>query len=579
MVRTIKFHKSAEPTATFSTDIAETTLAELNGANTVSTSRMDSVTIAGAERPSNYEFRVTNMTQYWYSYALMDWYRSEVSVLSTLIFRVALELFRYGLILVPKFAYKCEDCGYESQNIISRCPRCGGARLREPDESQKDYFKRPNGKSFLDEANNNGQSLTDVLRSYAEMELQNNQAYTLCVTGEFIRKSDGKLLKNYPLEFVSWDPKYVRYLYDDTGRPGTTYAFTRDNRHVLINLDNDPNTATIYSREGKELVPAVWQIGQNYGATGEYWVYSADEVYQDHWMRPSMTYGVPTWFDIEDDLLAYHYMEKQDLKKYKLGYVRKILILPGFNDEDAESIAKGVTDVLKTNNNSIPIVCTPPQLPGVAKMDAQVLDLTSDTAQDNITQKNEIRDRICAHGGAPNLFMGDVQQSGGMNSEAQQVTIFDRYLTAYYNLIDRQCRWIMGWFPLITDWELIVDRPSKSYASTKKWMDNIQIMQSMKSMGFAVECLDGNFRYSSVPLDQLQMISQLQQSGVDDPFNATVKAPSYGNGPSQREGGLLPGDGYGPPEKGTLRREDGEVAGSKDEVDLAKRETKDSVEI
>ena len=43
--------------------------------------------------------------------------------------------------------------------------------------------------------------------------------------------------------------------------------------------------------------------------------------------------------------------------------------------------------------------------------------------------------------------------------------------------------------------------------------------------------------------------------------------------------GLLPGDGYGPPEKGTARREDGDIDAAKDEVDLAKREADTAQEI
>ena len=43
-------------------------------------------------------------------------------------------------------------------------------------------------------------------------------------------------------------------------------------------------------------------------------------------------------------------------------------------------------------------------------------------------------------------------------------------------------------------------------------------------------------------------------------------------------GGLVPGDGEGPPDKGTLRRDDSEVAQSKDDIDLAKREAESTQE-
>lgn len=525
------------------------------------------VSIGNAERPSNLWYKVTGQSTYWYMYALMDWYKSEVSVLSTIINRSTQELFRYGLELKPKFAYKCVECGHESDYILRECPVCGSKHLRKPDPSQKEYFVRPNGKSFLDEANDNGQTLKDVLKAYAEMQYQNNQAYTLCVTGDIL-DGEGELLRAYPLEFISVDPKFVKFLYDDTGKLGTTYAFTRQDRNSLINFENpsaeDRSLLEYAEHEGYRLFPACWQIGSNYGGTGRYWIYSKEEVYQDHWFAQSMIYGVPIWFDIEDDLLSYHYLEKHFLKRYKFGYVRKMVILPGFNDDDLGDIVQGIQDVMAKNDNSIPIICLPPQLPGTAEMRAQTLELGTENANDAIEVKNEIRDRLCAHIGVPNMFAGDVEASGGMNNESQQITIYDRYLMAQYERIDRQCDWIMSWFPRITDWELRVMRPSKAYTDAKRRLDRIQEASQMKQLGFPVELTtDGEFIYGQRPYDQVQQEQQMEQQ--EQAQNAQM--------------GLMPGDGEGPPEAGTMRRADAEVAGSKDEVDLSKRESAEAADV
>ena len=40
---------------------------------------------------------------------------------------------------------------------------------------------------------------------------------------------------------------------------------------------------------------------------------------------------------------------------------------------------------------------------------------------------------------------------------------------------------------------------------------------------------------------------------------------------------MMPGDGDGPPEKGTARREDDEIGAAKDEIDLSKREADDAL--
>lgn len=539
------------------------------------------VSVGNAERPSNLWYKVTGQSTYWYQYALMDWYKSEVSVLSTIINRSTQELFRYGLELKPRFAYKCTRCGHESDFRIDKCPVCGSRELRRPDPTQKEYFVRPDGTSFLDEANDNGQSLRDVLKSYAEMQYQNNQAYTLCVTGDVI-DAEGRLIRAYPLEFIPVDPKFVKFLYDDTGKIGTTYAYTRRDRNSLINYANptiqDEDLIAKANSNGQELYPACWQIGSNYGGTGRYWCYSKEEVYQDHWFAQSMIYGTPIWLDIEDDLLSYHYLEKHVLKRYKFGFIRKMIILPGFNDEDVADIVKGIQDVMAKNDNSIPIICLPPQMPGTAEMRAQTLELGTENANDAIQIKNEIRDRLCAHVGVPNVFAGDVESSGGMNNESQQITIYDRYLMGQYERIDRQCDWIMSWFPSITDWELRVMRPSKAYTDAKRRLDRINEAQQMKSLGFPVELSEyGEFIYGDRPYDQIQQEMQLRQQREQEAQQKAQMAQQAMAQNAQR--GLMPGDGEGPPQEGTMRREDAEVAGSKDEVDLSKRESAEAAEV
>lgn len=532
--------------------------------NRMETGKRLKATIENAERPTNQYYRVSEQSNYWYMYALMNWYRREVSCLSTIITRAVTELFRHDLSLVPAFDLRCEQCGYESQTEIDRCPHCGSARLRRPDWTQQDYFKRPDGLSFIEEANDNGQSLKDVLRSYAESQYLDNQGYVLCITGDVVDSDTGKLLHAYPLEFISQAPEYVMNLFDRTGKPGTTYGFTRDDRNCKINIDTDEEELQRATAEGKEIYPAYWQVGESPGATGAYWLYTKEEVYQDHWFRPTLTYGIPIWFDIEDDLLTYHYLEKHFLSRYKYGYVRKIVILPGFNEEDAESMAKGVQDVLATNTNSIPIVCTPPQIPGTAEMKAQTLELGTDDASQALQVKDDIRNRLCAHAGLPNLFMGDVEASGGMNNESQQITVMDRYLMDKYNYIDTLCDWIMSWFPGITDWKLRVNRPSKAYTDAKRRMDRMQEAQMMKSLGFDIRYIDGEFRYSEEPIDQIQrkqqeamQAQQMQAQAAQQPI---------------ADGGMMPGDGDGPPEKGTARREDEEIGDAADEVDQSKRE-------
>lgn len=529
--------------------------------STVNRIEASKTTIGNADRPSNVWFRLNGQSTYWYQYAWMDWIKSEVSILSTLGLKFTSELLRYDFELRPKFIKKCMNCGYESQTLIDQCPVCRGTVFRHPDHSQKKYFINPlSGKSFIDDANRNHQSLKEVIWGFTESEFFNNQAYLVCITGDTYDKETGARDRSFPLEFMSYDPKFVKYLYDETGLPGKLYGFTMEDRSSLINLNEAPDVVNYKTKDGKDIYPAAWQIGSNYGGTGKYWLYTDDEVYQDHWFRPAITYGIPIWYDIEDDLLAYHYIEKHNLKKYKFGYVRKVLILPGFNDEDVEAITKGIQDILAKNDNSIPIICTPPQLANVAEMHAQALELGTESSSDLIQVKNEIRDRVCAHGGMPNIFVGDVEASGGMNNESQQITVLDRYLLGPYNNLDRLCRWIMHWFEdSITDWELVVRRPSKAYTDVRRRIERTQEAQLMSALDYEQQYMFGEFWYSEEPVRQIERKRQAMMAQTQMPR------------------GLLPGDGEGPPEKGTARREDEEIGATKDEIDLSKREAEDAM--
>lgn len=533
--------------------------------------------IYGAQRPANQLYEVQNETQFWNMYALMDWFKSNVPILATIVKRTCMELFRYEIAIKPKFAYKCESCGHETQYYVKECSQCGSLHLRRPDESQKEYLyhysQAGERVSFIDEANNNGQSLLDVLWSFAESELLYNEGYILCVTGDIINEN-GDLQKQVPLEFVAQDPKYVRYLYDDTGTPGRRFAFTYDQRDILLDLDQDPEAVNDVAKNGATLIPALWQIGSQFGGNGRFLLYGAGEVFQDHWDSPALIYGRPSWLDMEDEMLTYHYQNKHNLKKYKFGYVRKILVLPGFNEAEGAIISKGIADVLSKNTNSIPIVCTPMPVPGVPQMDAQVLDLGVESSQDLMAVRDDITAKLCAHGCLPNILAGDVESSGGMNNESQQITIFDRYILGRYNKVDRALRWIQKKISSkVTDWEIVLGRPSKAYTDVKKMIDNIQVAQGMQALGIPMGFLDGEFRYGEVSMEQVMQEAELRRQGLMTPGG------SKGGQTIPPEDGMMPGDGDGPPELGTARREDPDIDEAKNEEELTQREADDASEV
>ena len=449
-------------------------------------------------RPRNLFYTLSNYS-YWTRYAEMDYLKNEVSILSTVIQRSSTEIVKYGIDWEPKFKRKCTECEAEYQQSMTVCPACGSTKLVKPDEKQKNYFVRPNGKSFLKEANENGQTLKDVVKSYIEMEYSYNEAGITRVSSDTLDPYDMSIEKSRTMEFLAIDPKFRRLLYDGTGKPGELYGFTADNRHMVFTLTG---ADTGYTDDGKAIYPAHWAIGESYGATGNTQYYTKDEMYSDHWFSPSLTYGVPIWESIKDDLWTFHYIEKGDLKRLEAGFGRGILVLPGFEDGNVQDVADSINQTLATNPNAIAIVGIPRQLENTAKLDVQFVPLGTDNIDATQNLKRDIRERIQAHAGVPNLIAGDTTASGGMNNESQQLTMYDRYLVDKYDLTDNLLDWVISWFPQITHWYLRVSRPMRSDTEMREKNAAVDFAEKMKRVGFApTEYLNNEFTFPQHPSD------------------------------------------------------------------------------
>lgn len=464
------------------------------------TSEMDNIAdeIYMAGRPTNFLNRMLKATTFWQPYALMDYYMREVSMLATIKSRSVKEIFRYGIDWEPKFVKKCAECGREYDSAVIECD-CGSKKLYEPDKLQQDYFGY-NGRSFLDKANRSGQSLKRVLQMFGESEYQNNMAYIGVITADFI-DSEGKVHEQMPIEIVNYDPKFVKRLFDESAVPGTEECFSKQNRGVSYSQEAYPD---LVMEDGTKLSPAYYRVGANYGAVGDVWFYDEDEIFCDNWFSPSQTYGVPPWLDIEDDIITYHFIEKHQCKRWEYGYVRGLLVFPGFNKKSMLELSKSIKNVLAKNDGSIPMVALPPAVPGAGEQKVQFISMTNDTASDMMTYKNDIRDRLCGRAGVPNLIVTDTENSGGLNNESQQLTTFDRYLTDMYDNVDALLNtWLLPlWFPKITDWKLVVRRPPKMNTELKEKMEQADYATKMKNLGFPpTSQKDGVFQFPEKPIN------------------------------------------------------------------------------
>src|SRR5574340_726623 len=96
------------------------------------------------------------------SLALAYHLEANVSIFADIVLTLKQEVSRRGMVWKPRFACKCPVCGSEYIEEKQQCD-CGCVLLQKPDRTQIQKFRNAAGKSFVESANLNGQSLESIL--------------------------------------------------------------------------------------------------------------------------------------------------------------------------------------------------------------------------------------------------------------------------------------------------------------------------------------------------------------------------------------------------------------------------------
>lgn len=457
--------------------------------------------ISRSNRPTNIDFR--NMSQYNFADSLhrAGWFYHNVSIFPTIVLRIVKETFRHGLDWEARFALKCEQCGGEYDEHVEEC-ECGSKLLRPPMESQKDYFKRPlierDSPSFDDEANDNGKSLLELCKAFLEQSLVYNNPYVLAVC-DYITDDNGEWTDRIVREFVQIDPLKTKRLFNESGSPGDGHGFLLEDRSTVYDMNESGGYIN-----GKRLYPAHYKVSFSYGDSDGAEYYMRDEIYSATIFGESLNYGYPPCLYAYDALMTYHFIEKRNAREIEQGHPRGVLALHGVDSDTAQDIRNGMKDLMDDDPYSIPVISTTPQMGREGRL-IDYVPLSETNFSERLGLKNEIRDRICALLGVPNLFVSDVSQSGGLNNESQQISIFDRYLDDLRLAVETMLDWAMSFFPLITDFRKIVSMgdptdPESQMTVGQKRMENVQYAMMMQQLGFEIiNYKDGEFEFSSMP--------------------------------------------------------------------------------
>lgn len=419
------------------------------------------------------------------------------------------EIFRNGYVIKEKFAKKCVKCGKEFSNPVEECDECGSTDLKDPDTKQKRRLE-----TFCKNVNDNNQTLLDVFKQINDDIETVDDGYALTVK-EYTWDIDGNVLNSEIIELIRLDPRYIRIIADNLGRPG----YTPDGKKVktcLIHRNKSYSDADVCPMCGRKLQMAYYRA---IDGEDNYIYYVKDEVIHTSKYMVSLTYGFSPIFSIWLKVIT---LINQD--KYIKDYYTKqrpnkgLLFIKTPNMNSLQKAWSWMLDMFKKNPHMIPPIAVESESGGNF---VQFVDLMKSLNEMQYGEgRNEYRRVIGSCYGVMPLFQADLSQGGGLNSEGLQITVTNRSIAEgqrIYN--DKYFIWLLNQSK-VTDYILELE-PSEERDEAKdldleaKKISNARMMQSM---GYDVTLNeDGEFEYE--PLEEAVEAPQPQMPGFEEPLS------------------------------------------------------------
>jgi hypothetical protein len=401
------------------------------------------------------------------------------------------DIFRNGMTIKPKFAHECVLCGHQHKDKVEECENCGSEQLNTPDYAQVHYFEHLDGVSFMERANHSLQSLQDVLEN-AEWNLDIcDNAYLLAVCFYLFDKNGEKSTRVVD-ELLSLDPRFVEKVIDDYGRPGGRHKVCLKHRHKLrgLQMDRCPEPGC-----GLKLYDVAWKVRS--GLKPEVY-YTKDEICHIMKYYPSIAYGTPPIFKILEECQAYMFLTKRVKSYYEKGRPPGIFAVNTPNIKGLEESRQKINAQMQVDAYSIPwLPVDSGSTTSRASSFAQFIPFMQDPSPEMVGVKNEVRRGICSFYGVSPLFQSDVAGSGGLNSEAQQITVFNRTISkGQQTWHAKPLPWLFSLFG-ITDFEIILNKAERQDDVQDA---NLQLLKdqhaiNMQTLGFSVEMEGKEYRF------------------------------------------------------------------------------------
>lgn len=246
---------------------------------------------------------------------------SESWVLQEIFRAIIQEVKRPGWDIYPRFMYKCEECGYESQETIEVCPICGSKELRRPDMSQ-----RAKALQLLRRPNSLGHTFGDIIGSITYHDLVADDWYLSIEYRKATINGDVLLI---PSGIRVEDPRYIKPIMDQYGRLG--------NNEWFCPLCWSPENDEVYDRPGAcphcglTLLQTAYiqeingQIRARFGPS--------QIVHGSTYRVLPNPFGTPRIKSLWNVLQVLRYMDEWFLDTFSEARLQKLICVPGYTQD------------------------------------------------------------------------------------------------------------------------------------------------------------------------------------------------------------------------------------------------------
>jgi len=427
------------------------------------------------------------------------------------------ELFRKGLDeWIAVFVLKCKQCGEEYNEKVEKCERCGSKELRKPNKQQIEYFE-----SIRGNCNIFGQSFEEILKVTSDDINIVDDSFIL-LQKDYMKMDDQIWTK--VSEIRRLHPALVEYDLDKNGLPRNSHFICPFHREE-IEIKPDPCPICGYERQ---------PIMYIYNHRGRRVYLFEDEVIHNSKFSPSETYGYSPLLTVMQKVLT---ISGMDRFLYRYFFERKApsgLILTYTDDPQSLEIERARIEAKMMEDPTYMPWIAVSQKTGRGRTDFVKLFHTLQE-MDYLPVRNEIRDRISAIYGVPQMYMNIMEGVGPMAGQSQQVKIFANVIESdqrrYNEKIFPQ---IMKAFH-ITDWKLKLKTPEEKVESIilQQAQQKVAIATQMMTLGFTVDLKPG--------ADTIEAIDFLFTGKAQNPMMAAMSGgqgqlPAGGEGSQGGEG-------------------------------------------